>query len=90
MCLPLADQGGVVEWVLRTSTYQSVLKQSFLRCGVALDKLNPGKLRPEWEQVRGSNGGAGLVKWLQARLADTPSVMHTWWLAKCAAAPFMS
>ena len=29
MCTPLGDQGGLVEWVLNTQTYQGILRQSY-------------------------------------------------------------
>jgi hypothetical protein len=87
MCLPLADSGGIVEWVLNTQTYHSILRETYA------SNNKPGATshnRSDWDAAKAKAAGNpprdpdALLKWFQARVAAAPPIMHRWWLALCA------
>ena len=89
MCTPLGDQGGLVEWVLNTQTYQGILRQSYAAHHYNLENINPGIHKAGWESAyrlthtEKSHDPRALRKWMEQRLASVPAIMHKWWLARC-------
>ena len=90
MCLPLGDRGGLVEWVLNTRTYNSILKDTYTAAGVPTEKISPAKAKPAWEaalklaQNKARPQPRQLLEWYAQKCADAPPVMHQWWLTQCA------
>lgn len=86
MCLPLADSGGVVEWVLNTQTYHSILRETYANVNRPAATSHS---RGEWDAAKARMGKPpkdpqALAKWFRAKLDVAPPVMHEWWLATCA------
>jgi phosphatidylinositol kinase/protein kinase (PI-3 family) len=89
MCVPLGDRGGVVEWVLHTRTYHSILKDTYAAHGTPNALINPGASKPAWDTAyKAAHGKAAsdpraLLRWFDAKVKAIPPVMHEWWLATC-------
>jgi phosphatidylinositol kinase/protein kinase (PI-3 family) len=90
MCTPLGDQGGLVEWVLHTQTFQGILRTTYAVHHHSLENINPGVHKASWESAyrqthaEKSQDPQALCKWMKQRLAKVPAIMHKWWLAKYA------
>jgi phosphatidylinositol kinase/protein kinase (PI-3 family) len=91
MCVPLADTGGLVEWVLNTTTFQSILRSTYGAHHHSLDNMNAALQKQPWETAYKKthadppHDSKALSKWMEARLEKLPAIMHKWWLARCAA-----
>lgn len=88
MCTPLGDQGGLVEWVLNTCTFQHILRSTYTMHHISPEHINPAQHKTNWENAYRltnadkSQDSKALCKWMEQRLANCPAVMHKWWLAK--------
>lgn len=101
MCTPLGDQGGLVEWVLNTQTFQGVLRTTYAVHHYNLENINPGIHKAGWESAyrlthaEKSQEPRALCKWMEQRLASVPAILHKWWLARydsckpCTAVPYI-
>jgi phosphatidylinositol kinase/protein kinase (PI-3 family) len=94
MCLPLGDRGGVVEWVLNTRTYNSILQDTYSSMNIPLHHINPGLSKPAWDAAykkvhsKPPTDTKALIHWMDDKCAAVPPVMHDWWLTTCATPSF--
>jgi hypothetical protein len=90
LCVPLADQGGLVEWVLQTQTYNSIVRETYRNFkGLQL----PGELIKDWQKqwhaayntvhAKPSPDSKALMTWIKPLFDMLQPVGHMWWLARC-------
>lgn len=95
LCLPLGDKGGLVEWVMNTQPFISIVRETGKRLRRDAMKLmstaDRQKWQPLWERYRscGSNRAEllkahhALLDFFKKKLRAIEPVMHVWWLTRC-------
>ena len=91
MCVPLGDRGGVVEWVLNTQTYNSILKGTYASFNVPAVHISPMHSRTDWEAAKkltleprhAPTDPTALLRWFQGKCKQVQPVLHEWWLTQC-------
>eukprot|EP00892_Ulva_mutabilis_P006464 jgi/Ulvmu1/418/UM001_0425.1 len=94
LCLPLGDKGGLVEWVMNTQPFISIVRETGKRLRrdamKVMSTADRQKWQPLWERFRsaGSNreeratAHRSLLDFFKSKLRAIEPVMHVWWLTR--------
>lgn len=95
LCLPLGDKGGLVEWVMNTQPFISIVRETGKRLRrdamKHMSTADRQKWQPLWDRFRTSGGSRNdraaahraLIDFFKSKVRTVEPVMHVWWLTRC-------